>query len=135
MVAASPVRHEAPMNVQLASIEVHQYPAPPWKALSDFALQSDLDQPPFQQLVSSFAESSSGCDDDDDAVVCLKEPSSARLARTRVCLEDDEHHAALQQSSPMGVLQRSRSQMTNISRFSHMQLGLHQAQYMTDAQC
>lgn len=58
MVATSPVRHEPPPSVQLAPIEVHQCPgagagAPPWKALSDFALQSDLEQAPFQQLVSS----------------------------------------------------------------------------------
>jgi len=39
-------------------MEVHQcQQAPPWKALSDFALAADLDQAPFQQLVSSFGES------------------------------------------------------------------------------
>jgi len=63
------------MSLQLAPIEVHQCQAPPWKALSDFALQTDLDQPPFQQLVSSFGESS-GEDDDDSTVVCVKETSS-----------------------------------------------------------
>ncbi|GAA6217705.1 insulin gene enhancer protein ISL-3 isoform X1 [Lates japonicus] len=38
-------------------VEVQTY-QPPWKALSEFALQSDLDQPAFQQLVS-FSESGS----------------------------------------------------------------------------
>lgn len=75
MVATSPVRHEAPSNLQLASIEVHQYPAAPWKALTEFTLQSELDQPPFQQLISSFAESS-GAEDDDDTVVSMDEPMS-----------------------------------------------------------
>lgn len=32
-------------------VDVQTYQAP-WKALSEFALQSDLDQPAFQQLVS-----------------------------------------------------------------------------------
>uniref|UniRef100_A0A452J4Z8 Homeobox domain-containing protein n=1 Tax=Gopherus agassizii TaxID=38772 RepID=A0A452J4Z8_9SAUR len=32
------------------AVEVQTY-QPPWKALSEFALQSDLDQPAFQQLV------------------------------------------------------------------------------------
>lgn len=86
MVATSPVRHEPPPSLQLAPIEVHHQcqtdlaaitsvsaVAPPWKALSDFALQTELDQPPFQQLVSSFGESSG--DEDDDTVVCLDEPS------------------------------------------------------------
>jgi len=77
MVATSPVRHEPPPSLQLAPIEVHQCQAPPWKALSDFALQADLDQPPFHQLVSSFGESS-GEDDDDSTVVCVDEPASAR---------------------------------------------------------
>ena len=51
MVASSPVRHES--NVQPNQVEVQAY-QPPWKALSEFAMQSELDQPPFQQLVSSF---------------------------------------------------------------------------------
>ena len=89
MVATSPVRHEPPTSLQLAPIEVHHQcqpdlnamssvgsVAPPWKALSDFALQTELDQPPFQQLVSSFGESSG--DEDDDTVVCLEEPSRVR---------------------------------------------------------
>ena len=51
MVASSPVRHES--NLQANPVEVQSY-QPPWKALSEFAMQSELDQPPFQQLVSAF---------------------------------------------------------------------------------
>ncbi|NXK44083.1 ISL2 protein, partial [Chauna torquata] len=50
LVAGSPIRHES--AVQGSAVEVQTY-QPPWKALSDFALQSDLEQPAaFQQLVS-----------------------------------------------------------------------------------
>uniref|UniRef100_A0A8C9Q1C4 ISL LIM homeobox 2 n=1 Tax=Spermophilus dauricus TaxID=99837 RepID=A0A8C9Q1C4_SPEDA len=55
LVAGSPIRHES--AVQGSAVEVQTY-QPPWKALSEFALQSDLDQPAFQQLVS-FSESGS----------------------------------------------------------------------------
>ncbi|XP_054587929.1 insulin gene enhancer protein ISL-3 isoform X4 [Nothobranchius furzeri] len=55
LVAGSPIRHEG--TVQGNPVEVQTY-QPPWKALSEFALQSDLDQPAFQQLVS-FSESGS----------------------------------------------------------------------------
>uniref|UniRef100_A0A8I3W0I8 Insulin gene enhancer protein ISL-2 n=1 Tax=Callithrix jacchus TaxID=9483 RepID=A0A8I3W0I8_CALJA len=55
LVAGSPIRHEN--AVQGSAVEVQTY-QPPWKALSEFALQSDLDQPAFQQLVS-FSESGS----------------------------------------------------------------------------
>ena len=48
LVAGSPIRHES--SVVGHAVEVHTYP--PWKALSEFALHSDLDQPAFQQLVS-----------------------------------------------------------------------------------
>lgn len=48
LVAGSPIRHDS--AVQGNAVEVQTY-QPPWKALSDFALQSDLDQPAFQQLV------------------------------------------------------------------------------------
>uniref|UniRef100_A0A5F9DKL7 Insulin gene enhancer protein ISL-2 n=1 Tax=Oryctolagus cuniculus TaxID=9986 RepID=A0A5F9DKL7_RABIT len=47
LVAGSPIRHES--AVQGSAVEVQTY-QPPWKALSEFALQSDLDQPAFQQL-------------------------------------------------------------------------------------
>ncbi|KAL0279095.1 UNVERIFIED_CONTAM: hypothetical protein PYX00_000719 [Menopon gallinae] len=60
MVASSPVRHESPLG--LNPIEVHSY-QPPWKALSDFALHTDLDRldpaaPPFQHLVNQVRNSS-----------------------------------------------------------------------------
>lgn len=48
MVAASPERHDG--GIQANPVEVQSYQAP-WKVLSDFALQSDIDQPAFQQLV------------------------------------------------------------------------------------
>lgn len=48
MVAASPERHDG--GLQANPVEVQSY-QPPWKVLSDFALQSDLEQPSFQQLV------------------------------------------------------------------------------------
>lgn len=48
LVAGSPIRHDN--GVQGNPVEVQTY-QPPWKTLSDFALQSDLDQPAFQQLV------------------------------------------------------------------------------------
>ncbi|RUS82787.1 hypothetical protein EGW08_009451 [Elysia chlorotica] len=55
MVATSPVRHEPGVNMQGQPVEVQSYQTP-WKALSEFALQGDMDQPhaPFQQLMSSF---------------------------------------------------------------------------------
>ncbi|KAJ6669925.1 hypothetical protein lerEdw1_000474 [Lerista edwardsae] len=49
MVAASPERHDG--GLQANPVEVQSY-QPPWKVLSDFALQSDIDQPAFQQLSS-----------------------------------------------------------------------------------
>ena len=64
MVASSPVRHE---QMQANQVEVQSY-QPPWKALSEFAMQSEIEQPPFQQLVSSFE-----CSDDDDTVVSVDE--------------------------------------------------------------
>lgn len=67
MVASSPVRHDSQMQVNPVEVQSYQ---PPWKALSDFAMQSDLDQPPFQQLVSTFVDNQDPDDDDDDTVVC-----------------------------------------------------------------
>ncbi len=54
MVATSPVRHESPVG--LSPVEVQSY-EPPWKALTDFALHTDLDRlnpntPHFQHLVN-----------------------------------------------------------------------------------
>lgn len=55
--AGSPIRHEN--AVQGSAVEVQTY-QPPWKALSEFALQSDLDQPAFQQLVRPCANCTVG---------------------------------------------------------------------------
>lgn len=55
--AGSPIRHEN--AVQGSAVEVQTY-QPPWKALSEFALQSDLDQPAFQQLVRPCADCTVG---------------------------------------------------------------------------
>ncbi|XP_050971605.1 insulin gene enhancer protein isl-2b [Labeo rohita] len=55
LVAGSPVRHNPSVPGHPVEVQTYQ---PPWKALSEFALQSDLDQPAFQQLVS-FSESGS----------------------------------------------------------------------------
>ena len=52
MIVSEPVRNDS-ANPQ--PIEVRNYQQPAWKALSEFALQSDLEQPAFQQLVSWFA--------------------------------------------------------------------------------
>ena len=54
MIASSPVRHESPLGMNPVEVQSYQ---PPWKALSDFALHTDLDRldpsaPPFQQLVN-----------------------------------------------------------------------------------
>lgn len=53
MVASSPVRHDSPLGVHPVEVQAYQ---PPWKALTEFALHSDLEQPAhqpvFQQLVN-----------------------------------------------------------------------------------
>lgn len=54
MVASSPVRHDSPIGMNALEVTSYQ---PPWKALSDFALHTDLDRldpsaAPFQHLVS-----------------------------------------------------------------------------------
>lgn len=48
LVAGSPIRHESALQGSAVEVQTYQ---PPWKTLSEFALQSDLDQPTFQQLV------------------------------------------------------------------------------------
>ncbi|CAG0879475.1 unnamed protein product [Cyprideis torosa] len=55
MIASSPIRHEPNADSSVTPTEVTSY-QPPWKALSDFALQGDLDRmdpgtPHFQHLV------------------------------------------------------------------------------------
>lgn len=57
MVASSPVRHDSPLGVHPLEVQAYQ---PPWKALHDFAMHSDLEQPhppAFQQLVNQVSES------------------------------------------------------------------------------
>ncbi|XP_036271509.1 insulin gene enhancer protein ISL-2 [Pipistrellus kuhlii] len=55
LVAGSPIRHDGALQGSAVEVQTYQ---PPWKTLGEFALQSDLDQPAFQQLVS-FSESGS----------------------------------------------------------------------------
>lgn len=57
MMASSPMRHDV-TNVVVGHnpLDVHSY-EPPWKALCDFALHSDLDRlhpsaPPYQNIVN-----------------------------------------------------------------------------------
>ena len=51
MVASEPVKNDIPNP---KPVEVQNYQQPAWKALSDFALQSEIGQPDFQHLVSEF---------------------------------------------------------------------------------
>ena len=58
MVATSPVRHDSPVGMN--PIEIQSY-EPPWKALTDFALHTDLDRlnpnaPHFQHLVNQVGD-------------------------------------------------------------------------------
>ncbi|XP_041368940.1 insulin gene enhancer protein isl-1-like isoform X2 [Gigantopelta aegis] len=61
MVASSPVRHEGP-GIQANAVEVHSYHTP-WKALSEFAMNGELDNthPPFQQLMTTFEHMDPNC--------------------------------------------------------------------------
>lgn len=55
MVASSPVRHDSPLNLHALEVQAYQ---PPWKALSEYALNADLhnntinthNNPTFQHL-------------------------------------------------------------------------------------
>ncbi|XP_070174582.1 insulin gene enhancer protein ISL-1-like isoform X2 [Littorina saxatilis] len=62
MVASSPVRHEGPPGLQANPVEVQSYQTP-WKALSEFAMQGEMDHqhPPFQQLMNTFEHMDPGC--------------------------------------------------------------------------
>merc|ERR1719361_2837314 len=55
MVATSPMRHDmsavSPSGQPIHPADVHSY-EPPWKALCDFALHSDLDRPGYNHLVN-----------------------------------------------------------------------------------
>nr|KAF6489719.1 ISL LIM homeobox 1 [Molossus molossus] len=52
------LQQQQPNDKTANPVEVQSY-QPPWKVLSDFALQSDIDQPAFQQLVN-FSEGGPG---------------------------------------------------------------------------
>ena len=51
MVATSPMRHDLSAMSPNGGQPIHSY-EPPWKALCDFALHSDLDRPGYNHLVS-----------------------------------------------------------------------------------
>jgi hypothetical protein len=84
MTASSPMRHEASRGVTMRHdasrnnpVEVHSY-EPPWKALCDFALHSDLERlnpngQPYQNLVNQVFRS-------------LSELLRQQLAKSFVCL-------------------------------------------------
>ena len=50
MVVSEPVKNDPPNP---KPIDVQSFQQPPWKALSDFALQSEIEQPGFQHLVGA----------------------------------------------------------------------------------
>ena len=59
LVASSPVRHGSPLPAQMVDVQTYQ---PPWKALTEFALNTDLERldpnnPAFQQLASQVSRS------------------------------------------------------------------------------
>lgn len=86
MVAASPERHDG--GLQASQVEVQTY-QPPWKVLSDFALQSDIDQPAFQQLVSALEnEGPEGW-----SKSCLfRTPNSSIITLTGLLLNNNSHN-------------------------------------------
>lgn len=61
MVASSPVRHDSPLNLHGLEVTAYQ---PPWKALTDYALNADLENnginshnsPAFQHLFNQVSE-------------------------------------------------------------------------------
>jgi insulin gene enhancer protein ISL-1 len=87
MTASSPMRHEASRGVTMRHdashnnpVEVHSY-EPPWKALCDFALHSDLERlnpngQPYQNLVNQVFKSLNELLRQQLAVICLSFYSS-----------------------------------------------------------
>ena len=66
MVATSPVRHhDSPV---MNPVEIHSY-EPPWKALCDFALHSDLDRPGYNHLVNEVSNYLAGHYISDAAII------------------------------------------------------------------
>ncbi|CAG5136179.1 unnamed protein product, partial [Candidula unifasciata] len=115
MVASSPVRHEPPLGMQGNPVEVQSYQTP-WKALSEFAMQGDMDQPhaPFQQLMSSFDHMDPGIHSPPHhADVMLQ----SRLARSPVHGDLMIHHGYLHSDDMIGSVGSDFSGST--SELSH----------------
>ncbi|XP_039271423.1 insulin gene enhancer protein ISL-1-like [Styela clava] len=74
MVASEPVRNDNGVNAK--PVEVRNYQQPAWKALSDFALQTEIDQP-FQQLVNNFSDQGQGSMSDSSDISSIPSVSSA----------------------------------------------------------
>lgn len=74
MVATEPVRNDNAMNAK--PVEVRNYQQPAWKALSDFALGAEIEQPAFQQLVN-FSDQGQGSLSDSSDISSIPSVSSA----------------------------------------------------------
>ena len=72
MVATSPMRHDmstvSPNGQPIHPADVHSY-EPPWKALCDFALHSDLDRPGYNHLVNEVSNYLAGHYISDAAII------------------------------------------------------------------
>uniref|UniRef100_H2Z9I9 Insulin gene enhancer protein ISL-1 n=1 Tax=Ciona savignyi TaxID=51511 RepID=H2Z9I9_CIOSA len=79
MVASEPVRNDIPVSV--APVEVRNYQQPAWKALSDFALQSEIEQP-FQQLMNNFSDHGQCSMSDSSEISSIPSVSSASIDST-----------------------------------------------------
>nr|BAE06522.1 transcription factor protein [Ciona intestinalis] len=80
MVASEPVRNDN--SVSVAPVEVRNYQQPAWKALSDFALQSEIEQPAFQQLMNNFSDQGQGSISDSSEISSIPSVSSASMDST-----------------------------------------------------
>jgi len=58
---------------------------PAWKALSDFALQSEIEKPPFQQLVNNFSDQGPSSLSDSSDVCSIPSVSSHSYDHTSTC--------------------------------------------------
>ncbi|XP_061428478.1 insulin gene enhancer protein ISL-1-like isoform X1 [Lethenteron reissneri] len=72
LVAGSPVRQDGP-GLPVGAVDVQTFHQPPWKALSDFALSSELDQGPFQQLQVNFSEGRPGSNSTGSEITSLSQ--------------------------------------------------------------
>ncbi|XP_076801362.1 insulin gene enhancer protein ISL-1-like isoform X2 [Clavelina lepadiformis] len=83
MVASEPVRND---SVNAKAVEVQNYQQPAWKALSDFALQTEIEQPAFQQLMNHFSDQGQGSISDSSEICSIPSVSSASMeASTTAC--------------------------------------------------